>query len=234
MEFRLKRFYLALPGLYEQNTTGSKNEDGPGRLGKSSNIFLCIFGGMNKVLKKLKGYQKHNRSRHIFAKEFQLSDPEFRLWDLAVALSGWDEKNIDSYKMFEGTMDSLATILDWSKAKVSRMMNDLIHKRIVTRNQQKVYKVNILCEKGSEKEDDKFAQQKENISLVKKRVAPLKQTVAPMKQKEAYSPINSLISFKGDLVSLHTEEDYQRILDESRYATLTIDDMKWIDQNVLY
>ena len=189
---------------------------------------------MNKILKKLKGYQKHNRNRHILAKELQLSDQEFRLWDLAVALSGWDDKHVESYRMFEGTLDSLAIILGWSKAKVSRTIDGLINKKIVARNQQKTYKVNILCEKESEEEDDKFALLKENIASVKKTVAPLKQIVASMKQKEAYSLINPLVSFKGDLVSLRTDEDYQKILSEGRYITLTVDDMKWIDQNVSY
>lgn len=189
---------------------------------------------MKDLKKKLKGYQKHNRNRHLLAKELLLSDQEFRLWDLAVTLCGWDQANPDSYLLFEGTMDSLAAIFNWSKAKVSRTMDGLIKKGIITRNQQKIYKVNIRCEKGSETEDGEFAQKKDNISLVKNTVSSLKQNVAPVRQKEAQSHTNPLISFKGDLVSFRSDEEYQKLLEEGQYTALTIDDMRWIDQNVSY
>lgn len=108
---------------------------------------------MNKLHKRLKGFQKHYRSRHLLAKELDLKDEEYRLWDFMVATCGWDNRHVDSYLIVEATLEHIASFLCWSTSKTSRVMNILIGKGIIVRKKDVGYEIKLRAERGSEDGD---------------------------------------------------------------------------------
>jgi len=109
---------------------------------------------MDTIYKKLNGYQRHNKNRHLIARELKISDQEYRLWDLLGSLCGWDSRHDHSYHKVQITLNKLANILGWDESKVSRVTSSLIRKDLIERIGRSEYAVKILAEKGTEDEDN--------------------------------------------------------------------------------
>lgn len=85
-------------------------------------------------------YQKVFRNRHVIAKNESLTDQEYRLWDLYVALYDWDKKH-SHYGCVVDTDKHIAEMLNWSEAKVCRTRKKLIIKGVVSSIERSVIKV---------------------------------------------------------------------------------------------
>lgn len=183
-------------------------------------------------------YQKVYRNRHVLAKNLVLDDAEYRLWDLLIALYDWDKKHEEDYGTVKATDRGLAELLNWSYSKVCRARNGLLMKGIIFRRDRSVYKIFPL------------PQLNENISLTQQNVAEMQneisteqQDIASLQQKQGYSGNSSIVSYKDKFsIGSHrrvlikqeprSESEYQKIKVEGNYTALTVDDMRWIDENI--
>jgi hypothetical protein len=182
-------------------------------------------------------YQKLYRNRHVIAKQLKLSDPEYRLWDLYLALYDWDIKHTETFQTVEAPDRDIAKLLDWSASKVCRSRNKLIQKGIIRSKTRTVHEVVLIPSKETD------------VSSLQHQTAPVKQALAGVQQESAVkqqttgkSNQSSIVSYKdkyidgGKRVAIKQEvrsnEEYQRIYEEGCFQGLTPDDMKWIDENV--
>lgn len=165
-------------------------------------------------------YQKLYRYRHVVATQLKLTDAEYRLWDLLIALKGWDKNYPDSYRIVETTDREIAGILRWSCSKVCRTRNKLQKKDLVTKKAIRVCEVNDASE------------MQHLISIVQQKGAKPKQKVAPTQQGQVQINTSPLVSYKGESGFLRSQEEYQKTEEELGPDSLEIDDMKWIDANV--
>lgn len=176
---------------------------------------------MNKLHKRLKGFQKHYRNRHLLAKELNLKDEEYRLWDFMVATCGWDSRHIDTYLIVEATLGHIAGFLHWSTSKTSRVMNNLINKGIIVRKKDAGYEIKLRAERGSEEKDKEgLMEMGIDVSPLAKYFLSAKKEVLPAQRDQGYSPVPSLVSSNASLVSKEIEN------------SLSAEDRKWIQNNV--
>lgn len=183
-----------------------------------------------KILRKLNGWQKLSKKRHILARESRLTDKEYRVWDLMLSLQGFDERNIDSYMVVEATDREIGMLINCSPSQVCRARQELMNKGWIKQIGRSRYSITIdvIVRKG-------------NIAPVQVEVASAQETSAyTQDQTEEHSPppiFSSKVGFinsypkvpKGQPVviqGLRTDEEYQRLTNDH---DLKIDDMKWID-----
>lgn len=82
----------------------------------------------NQLLKRLNGFQKADRKRFILLKDRRLTEEEFVLYELGIALAIWDKEK-EAYGTFEATNQELADILGWkSDTTALRHKKSLIRK----------------------------------------------------------------------------------------------------------
>lgn len=183
---------------------------------------------MNKKLVRKLGtsYQNLKRNRHIFATSLKLGDAEYRLFDLLSALSGWDKKYSDSFMLVEATDEDLAGILNWSDSKVCRTRNSLKAKGVIKKIEDSIHMILVLEEVASN-----TASVQEKVAGLQDKTALVKQEDADLQENRAENNNSSLVSSSGNSV-IRTDKEYQEILDSGQFPTMTIEDMKWIDENV--
>jgi len=182
-------------------------------------------------------YQKLYRHRHIIAKKLKLSDPEYRLWDLYLALYDWDTKHTETFQTVEAPDRDIAKLLDWSASKVCRNRNKLISKGIIKSKTRTVHEVILIPSKETD------------VSSLQHQNAPVKQTFAGVQQKSAEkqqstgkTDQNTIVSYKDKYIGeskrvvikqeVRSDKEYQRIYQGGDFQNLTPDDMKWIDENL--
>lgn len=87
---------------------------------------------MNNLFRKLKGYQKAPRERFLLLKDGTITQEEFLLYELAIAITDWDSKH-ETYGTFRATNQEIADILRWkSDTSVLRYKKNLITKGFLT------------------------------------------------------------------------------------------------------
>ena len=170
---------------------------------------------MNLKRRLNKTYQKVYRDRHVKAKELALTDQEYRLWDLLLALYDWDRNHQETYGTIEATEAQLAELLNCSDSKVCRVRAKLTKKGLVTMVAESVYQVASL-------QDDP--------ALMKQQFSEMKQPVADLQEKQSSEDVSSLVSYKDKYRLLRSDEEYEKLHEE--FPGLSVDDMKWIDLNV--
>ena len=207
----------------------------------------------NQLTKRIKGYQRGFKGRFLLLKNRILTDEEFILLDLSFSvLADWDKKNhSDNYGTFSYTQEEIGFFLGWDKTKVCRWSNKLFKKNFwVKRLDNRIMVVGfditehlteITKEKGvvnlqeyiSERQldDVKMKQKIEKLQLNIPKENSIIRTQGVVKIQSLASK-KPLVSSKGRFNTLKTDEEYQKIKKEGIYTLLTIDDMKWIDQNV--
>jgi len=183
--------------------------------------------------KKFNGYQRHNKNRHLIAKELRLSDAQFRLWDFLGALCGWDNKYEHLYRKVQITQKEVATVLDWDESKVSRTSNSLIKRGLIERLDRSEYTVKVLAEKGSEDEDnEQIAKIQEKLAKSQKPLAEIQNNLANPQGKQGYLNNSSLVSFKSNC-PLRPDNKYLEIWREYGYPKdFDVSDMKFIDKAI--
>lgn len=172
---------------------------------------------MKKDLKRKlnKSFQKLFRNRHIKAKELDLSDQEYRLWDLLLALYDWDQTHTETFGTVEATQLQLAELLNCSDPKVCRLIRSLIKKGLIKKIEESVYQVTDLQNSSS------FLQEESSVS---------QDLVADLKEKQGYDSNSPLVSFKDNTSFVRSNKEYEEL--QRQFPNLTVEDMKWIDLNV--
>lgn len=175
-------------------------------------------------------YQKLYRNRHVIAQRLELSDQEYRLWDLYLALYDWDKGHTETFQTIDASDRVIANLLNWSPSKVCRQRNKLINKGVIKNEARSVHKVTLIPNKETD------------VASLQLQTAPVKQKIAGMKQSTGITSQNSIVSYKDKYINrgkrviekqrVRSDEEYQRIYQENESIGLTPDDMKWIDENL--
>lgn len=151
-------------------------------------------------------YQKLYRNRHILAKDLNLNDQEYRLWDLYGALAGWDKRYEDIFQIVHATDEEIANITGWSTSKTCRTRNGLIRKKLVSEKSRGVYKILLIPCK-----DNKNASVSDETANLKDEVAPKTEESADLQLVSGKSDKSSLYSFNGVYGSIRTKEEYMDV-----------------------
>ncbi len=152
---------------------------------------------MNRLLKKLNGYQKAPRARFKLLLEGRVTQEEFLLYELAVAITDWDPRH-ETYGTFEATNQELAEPLGWKSDTTA-----LTHKKsLIRKNLFIVVDGNRIKAKGFDKwqlrtlnpskNKDETAEKQLNTSKIEDKPSEIKKNLS---QNNDYS----LVSSKVDL-----------------------------------
>lgn len=206
---------------------------------------------------RLKGYHRTFRGRFLLLQRKDLKDEEFILWEFGYSvLADWD-KTHDTYGTFSHTWIEIGMLLGWSDSKVSRTSQELFKKGFWEREDTKIRVCGYdLFEKLAEFTREKgiidltayiVYSQLKHINLQVKNPelqtdiskenglsqAQLDANMQPADSKEPLSLSSNCRSSNQGTIIVRTEKEYQEIFDSGQFPTMTIDDMKWIDKNVL-
>ncbi len=83
------------------------------------------------------------RGRHLIARDCDLSDPEYRLWDFLGSCAVWDSRK-EIFGFALATQFDLAGVLKWDASKVSRVMKRLCAKGLVEIYGRNLYRPNFI------------------------------------------------------------------------------------------
>lgn len=205
-----------------------------------------------KIMNRLHGYDTHFRGRFLLLRNKLLTDSEFILWDLSFsALAEWDKKNHDpkDYGSFDFQQTEIGYLLGWHKSKVSHKAKKLFALGLWTERDGRVFV------KGFDIRDNfagisrsrKIIDLQEQIAILQPAVAEPQPPVADLqwqtpKGNGAVSPQSvailqpprpkaPLVSFKNEFNVVRSNEEYLKMWEENPDG-LSIEDMKWIDQNI--
>jgi hypothetical protein len=155
----------------------------------------------NKLLKKLRGYQKANRERFMLLMMQVLTLEEYIVYEFGIAITDWDdsESHRETYGTFQATNGQIAEILGWkSDSQVSRIRNRLIEKDFFIKDGNR-YRA---------KDFEKWQLRKNPLAKTQRysanpqyQPANMQGDVAKMQGFQAYDPDHSLVSSKGNVVS---------------------------------
>src|SRR3989344_780875 len=124
-----------------------------------------------------------------------------RLFELYTDAYLWDERYREEYGTVSFPDRVVAKFLGWSPSKVCRIRAKLIEKGLVTEVARGIHAVNPVFEYKS-----KLANMKQIIADTQQENSPVDQDVASVQQDRTQKGEDSLLSFKGDLVSSPDED----------------------------
>lgn len=181
-----------------------------------------------------------------------LSDSEFILWDLGFsALAEWDKKNHDpkDYGSFGFQLTEIGYLLGWHKSKVSHKAKKLFALGLWTKRNGRVF-VNgfdIRDNFAQISRSKKIIDLQEQVAISQPEVAkPQPSVVIPQQQTSKGNGVVSpqsvailqqpqikahLVSFKSEFNVVRSDEEYLKMWEENPDG-LSIEDMRWIDQNI--
>ena len=157
--------------------------------------------GIDRLTRRLNGFCALSKGRHLMSRMFGLGDAEFRLFELYTDAYLWDERYREEYGTVSFPDRVVAKFLGWSPSKVCRIRAKLIEKGLVTEVARGIHAVNPVFEYKS-----KLANMKQIIADTQKENSPVDQDVASVQQDRTQKGEDSLLSFKGDLVSSPDED----------------------------
>lgn len=154
-----------------------------------------------------KTWQKLQRQRHSIALMLELSDSEFRLWDLFIALYDWDVKHYSTYHGVNLSTRDTAKILNWSCSKVHRYKHKLIQKRIFL-DDMGIEGVYVRTHEEVIQNLDEVTDAVQRLvlnspvnhrkSIMEPKKSPVEQIVSPPKHVPDELSINSIFSYKDE------------------------------------
>lgn len=155
------------------------------------------------ILRRLNNtYQKVYRNRHLVAKQLNLKDSEYRLWDLCLAVYDWDKKHEETYQTVETTDSILADILNWSSSKVCRVRNRLIVKGAIKEKARSFYEVVLLPSSNND-----IAKLHDDNANLHNEIAETQENIAELQSNQDETDKTTIVSYKGKY-SISTEEEY--------------------------
>lgn len=204
------------------------------------------------IMNRLNGYDRHFKGRFLLLHRKVLSDSEFVLWDLSFSvLAEWDRKNhaSENYGSFYFQQTEIGTLLGWHKSKVCRNSEKLFAVGLWAKRNGRVF-VNGFDIRDSFAEiarNNKVIDLQKQVAILQPGIANSQPSIAVPQHKSSkgggvISPKSvailqqssikaDLVSFKSEFNVLRADEDYQRMWEENPNG-LSIEDMKWIDQNI--
>ena len=189
--------------------------------------------GIDKLRRKLRGYLKVPRERHLRAMSAGLDDRGFRLLEIYRDLSDWDPKHTETYMTFSVADADVAKLLNWDPSKVSRVRKALFSKGLILKKEDGSYEVTDYTLQDTYSDaikafvDDAGMQDKD--VKMQHYVASAQDKIAPVHEDRGYTVNSSLVSFKGDSVSLMPCDKYLELEKGGRFGTMTADDMEFIE-----
>ncbi len=161
----------------------------------------------NRLVKKLVGFQKAPRARFKWLHEKSLSQEEFLLYELGVAITDWDENHTETYGSFLATTQELAEILGWdSDTTAGRYKKRLIKKKLFTPREDKRIEPKGF-EKWQIRKRKNNAEKQKDRAQIQQQDADLQEDNAKKKELLYQTPDYSLISSKDNL-SLSPSYEY--------------------------
>ena len=91
------------------------------------------------------GFVQLGRDRHVKARLLDLSDEEYRLWDLFHSLVDWHPHHEEKYNTVTVTGSDIADLCGWSQSKAWRVCDRLIKKDILLRLEINTYILKVSC-----------------------------------------------------------------------------------------
>lgn len=191
---------------------------------------------MNRLLKKLNGYQKAPRARFKLLSEGRLTQEEFLLYELTIAITDWDSKH-ETYGTFEATNQEIAELLGWkSDTTVLKHKRNLIKKDIFLiendgRIKAKGFDKWQLRLSNPSKNKDETVEKQPNILKIEDKASEIKDDRS---QDSDYSLVSSKVdlSLKEPLKEDLSDEELIRIIsdiDSKRLASESDPHKEFID-----
>lgn len=166
----------------------------------------------NPLIKKIRGYQKAPRDRFFLLYNKTLTQEEFVLYELGIAITDWDREHTETYGTFQATNQELAEILGWdSDTTALRHKDSLIQRGLFIQVNE-----DLIKPKGFEKwqlRTSKAAKIQDQTAKIQLTSSNLEEVPAKMQDDRPQKDNNSLVSFKGDL-SLSKEDNSEDIPEE--------------------
>lgn len=185
----------------------------------------------NPLFKKLNGFQKAPKDRFLLLTKGILTSEEFVVYELGLAITDWDrDHDEDVYGKFQATNKQIAEVCGWkSDSQVSRIKKKLIEKGYFIRDEEQLRVKDFekwqLRKKG-------FANTQEHSVKLQPVVANMQEDLANTQDIQDQNAIYPLSSYKDDLGLARTDADYQSFVNSGQHGSMTIDEMRWIDENV--
>ncbi len=184
----------------------------------------------NPLFKKLNGYQKAPKDRFLLLTNGVLSAEEFVVYELGVAITDWDRNHDDEiYGKFQATNKQIAEICGWkSDSQVSRIKKSLLNKGFFTKDGEHLKAKDFekwQLRKTSAKTHDQPAKTQPVVANMQDEVAKMQN---PRNQNDNYS----LSSYKDNLSFSRSDSEYDELVNSGQFGSMTVEDMKWIDENV--
>ena len=161
-----------------------------------------MLRGFSKLTRKLKGYKTLGKDRHLTCHMLGLTDSEFRLFELYQDVYDWDSRHYEEYGTVSFPDRVIAKLLGWNASKVCRIRNKLIGKKLLTHISRGIYAINPIFEYKS-----KLADMKQIIADTQQENSLVDQDVPSMQQKQTQKDKESLLSFKGNIVSSPNDDN---------------------------
>ena len=184
----------------------------------------------NKLLKKIRGYQRAPRERFSLLTNHILTTEEFVVYELGIAITDWDtDHDQEIYGKFKATNNDIAELCGWkSDSTVSRIKSKLIKKGFFIEEGEY-----LRVKDFEEWQLRKNSSAKMQNDIAKTQPLPANVQHEPAKKQEfrAQSPRYPLVSSNGNS-RFHSNEEYESFVNSGQFGSMTIDDMKWIDENV--
>jgi len=172
----------------------------------------------NRLLKKLRGFQKADKGRFLLLAFGELTHEELMLYEFCVAIADWDRDHVETFGTFEATNQEIAQVLRWkADSTVSRYRKSLIDKGYFEP----------VGKRFRIKDFEKWELRKTSSAKMQTSRAEMQESNANMQNQSAnmqgfqdQKPDYSLVSCKGNVGFSDSSNG------------LTEEDMKWIDENV--
>ena len=184
----------------------------------------------NKLLKKIKGYQKAPRERFSLLANHVLTTEEFVVYELGIAITDWDAEHDDEiYGKFKATNKELAELCGWkSDSTISRIKKKLIKKELFIEDGEYL---RVKDFESWQLRKNPHAKTQSRDAETQTAPAILQNEPAKMQDFHAQKPVYPLVSFNGNS-SLRSNEEYESLVNSGQFGSMTISDMQWIDENV--
>lgn len=184
----------------------------------------------NRLLKKIRGYQRAPRERFSLLINHILTAEEFVVYELGLAITDWDTEHDDEiYGKFKATNLEMAEICGWkSDSTVSRIKSKLIKKGLFIDDGEYIRAKDFEEWQLRKKPPAKM---QDDIAKMQPQSANPQYESAKTQEFHAQTPHYPLVSSNGNS-RLHSNEEYESFVNSGQFGSMTIDDMKWIDENV--
>ena len=172
-------------------------------------------------------WQRIYRNRQLVAKKLGLSDQEYRLWDLYIAVNGWDKRYEESYQAVHATDKQIAGILGWSQSKVCRTRSGLVKKGVIRERARSIQEMLLLPGKL-----DDIAQLQNKDASMHEEISDLEDKNANLQPIQGKNDNDSLVSYNGLYFAIKTRERYGEVKNMVDNLTKQIDEVKgWLSED---